>query len=90
MKSIEAFESYHPLFVEGMGSYDTRDPEHVADIVATSVRTHWKRHQPSKPSLLIIQGDPLEPTGISAITPLVANILQLKRGLIVLDGDLAD
>ena len=90
MMPLEAFESYHPLFVEGMGGYDTRDPEHVADTVAASVRAHWKRHQPSKPPLLIIQGDPLEPKGISAITPLIANILQLKRGLIVLDGDLAD
>ena len=90
MTSIEAFESYHPLFVEGMGGYDTRDPEQVADDVAASVSAHWKQHPPSKPPLLIIQGDPLEPKGISAITPLVANILQLKRGLIVLDEDLAD
>ena len=90
MTSIEAFASYHPLFVEGMGGYDTRDPESVADVVAASVSAHWKQHPPSKPPLLIIQGDPLEPKGISAITPLVANILQLKRGLIVLDEDLAD
>lgn len=90
MTSIEAFGSYHPLFVEGMGGYDTRDPEQVADDVAASVSAHWKLHPPSKPPLLIIQGDPLEPKGISAITPLVANILQLKRGLIVLDEDFAD
>jgi len=88
--SIEAFGNYHPLFVEGMGGYDTRDPEWVADVVAASVTAHWKQNSPSKPPLLIIQGDPLEPKGISAITPLVANILQLKRGLIVLDEDLAD
>ena len=90
MTSIEAFENYHPLFVEGMGGYDTRDPERVADFVAASVSAHWKQYPPSKPPLLIIQGDPLESRGISAITPLVANILQLKRGLIVLDEDLAD
>ena len=90
MTSIEAFESYHPLFVEGMGGYDTRDPKQVADDVAASVSAHWRQHPPSKPPLLIIQGDPLEPKGISAITPLVANILELKRGLIVLDEDLAD
>ena len=90
MTSIEAFGNYHPLFVEGMGGYDTRDPEQVADDVAASVSAHWKQHPPSKPPLLIIQGDPLKPIGISAITPLVANILQLKRGLIVLDEDLAD
>ena len=90
MTSIEAFGNYHPLFVEGMGGYDTRDPEQVADVVAASVKEHWQQRPPKKPPLLIIQGDPLEPKGISAITPLVANILQLKRGLIVLDEDLAD
>lgn len=73
-----------------MGGYDTRDPEWVADVVAASVTAHWKQNSPSKPPLLIIQGDPLEPKGISAITPLVANILQLKRGLILLHEDLAD
>ena len=90
MRSIQAFEIYHPLFVEGMGGYDTRDSERIADIVSASVSAHWRQNSPSKPPLLIIQGDPLEPKGISAITPLVANILQLKRGLIVLDEDLAD
>ena len=90
MTSIEAFGNYHPLFVEGMGGYDTRDPEQVANVVAASVKEHWQQRPPKKPPLLIIQGDPLEPKGISAITPLVANILQLKRGLIVLDEDLAD
>ena len=90
MMPLDAFEKYHPLFVEGMGGYDTRGPVRVADTVAASVIAHWKEHPPAKPPLLIIQGDPLEPKGISAITPLVANILQLKRGLIVLDEDLAD
>ena len=90
MTSIESFGSYHPLFVEGMGGYDTRDPEQVADVVAASVSAHWQQHPPSKPPLLVIQGDPLESRGISAITPLVAKTLQLKRGLIVLDEGLAD
>ena len=90
MTSIEAFGNYHPLFVEGMGGYDTRDPEQVADVVAASVKEHWQQRPPKKPPLLIIQGDPLEPKGISAITPRVAKTLKLKRGLIVLDEDLAD
>ena len=90
MMPIKAFKRYHPLFVEGMGGYDTRDPAVVADTVVASVRAHWKQHPPSKPPLLIIQGDPLEPKGISAITPLVSNTLQLERGLIVLDEELAD
>ena len=90
MTSVEAFGSYHPLFVEGMGGYDTRDPEQIADVVVASVTAHWQQRPPSKPPLLIIQGDPLEPKGISAITPLVAKTLQLERGLIVLDENLAD
>ena len=90
MMPIIAFKRYHPLFVEGIGGYDTRDPAVVADTVVASVRAHWKRYPPSKPPLLIIQGDPLEPKGISAITPRVAKSLQLKRGLIVLDENLAD
>ena len=90
MTPIKAFKRYHPLFVEGMGGYDTRDPAVVADTVVASVREHWKRYPPSKPPLLIIQGDPLEPKGISAITPRIATSLQLERGLIVLDEDLAD
>ena len=90
MMAMEAFRQYHPLFVEGPGGYDARDPVFVADMVAASVRAHWERYPPIKPPLLIIQGDPLEPKGISAITPVVAKILQLERGLIVLDEDLAD
>ena len=90
MVSIDAFRSYHPLFVEGMGGYDTRDPARVANTVVASVKAHWEQYPPSKRPLLIIQGDPLEPKGISAITPRIAKTLQLQRGLIVLDEGLAD
>ena len=90
MTSIEAFENYHPLFVEGMGGYDTRDPARVANSVVASVKAHWEQYPPGKPPLLIVQGDPLEPKGISAITPRIAKTLQLERGLIVLDEGLAD
>jgi hypothetical protein len=90
MVFIKAFKSYHPLFVEGMGGYDTRDPARVANTVVASVKAHWEQYPPSKPPLLIIQGDPLEPKGISAITPRVAKSLQLERGLIVLDEGIAD
>ena len=87
---MDAFKQYHPLFVEGMGGYDTRDPTRVASNVVTSLIAHWEQHPPGKPPLLIIQGDPLEAKGISAITPRVAKTLQLERALIVLDEDLAD
>ena len=86
---MKRFEHHHPLFVEGMGGYDTRDPKRVAQVVVQSVQAHWRLHPPSKPPLLIVQGDPLEPRGISAITPLVATELGLERGLIVLDEDIA-
>ena len=39
----------------------------------------------SKPKLLITQGDPLSERGISAITPLVSEMLDIQRGLVVLD-----
>ena len=80
----------HPLFVEGMGGYDTRDPALIADGVVASIRAHWEKYPPRKPPLLIIQGDPLEPRGISAITRLVADALMVDRGLIVLDPAIAD
>ena len=90
MTPIDTIKRYHPLFVEGMGAYDTRDPARIADVVVASIRAHWEQYPPKKPPLLIIQGDPLELRGISAITPRVAKILGLARGLIVLDEDIAD
>ena len=90
MTPIDTIKHYHPLFVEGMGAYDTRDPARIADVVVASIRAHWAQDPPRKPPLLIIQGDPLEPRGISAITPRVAKILGLARGLIVLDEGIAD
>ena len=86
MTSIEAFENYHPLFVEGMGGYDTRDPEQVADVVAASVIAHWKEHPPAKQPLLIIQGDPLD-EGIS-VSRLLCQYPALQR-FDRLDEDLA-
>ena len=87
MTPIDTIKHYHPLFVEGMGAYDTRDPACIADVVVASIRAHWAQYPPRKPPLLIIQGDPLEPRGISAITPRVAKTLGLARGLLVPDRD---
>lgn len=87
---IEEFERYHPLFIEGMSGYDTRDPEKVATEVVASIRNHWRYQPPSKPVLLMLQGDPLTARGISAITRRAANALGVPRGLIVLDDDIAD
>lgn len=89
MMSLEAFKQYHPLFVEGMSGYDTRDPEWVAASVVASLREHWITNPPTKPVLLMLQGDPLTERGISAITRRVASNLGVPRGLIVLDEDIA-
>ena len=88
--SLEAFTQYHPLFVEGMSGYDTRDPDDVAESVVAAIRRHWLRQPPTKPVMLMLQGDPLTERGISAITRRVASTLGVPRGLIVLDEDIAD
>ena len=87
---LEVFKQYHPLFVEGMSGYDPRDPDRVATSVVASVRKHWVTHPPTKPVLLMLQGDPLTERSISAITRRVANALRVPRGLIVLDEEIAD
>lgn len=90
MMSLEAFKQYHPLFVEGISSYDTRDPDDVAESVVVAIRAHWVARPPTKPVMLMLQGDPLTERGISAITRRVASTLGVPRGLIVLDEDIAD
>lgn len=87
---MNKFKHFHPLFVEGMSGYDPRDPEPVAAEVVRALREHWDTRPPSKPVLLMIQGDPLTERGISAITPRVAEALGVQRGLIVLDEEFAD
>ena len=81
---------YHPLIVEGMGAYDQRDPLCVAQQVCRQLTRHWARQPPTKPLILLTQGDPLSDKGISAITPLVAEHFEIPRGLIYLDEDIAD
>ena len=81
---------YHPVLVEGMGAYDQRDPLQVAQQVCRQLTRHWVHRPPSKPLILLTQGDPLSAKGISAITPLVAEHFEIPRGLIYLDEDIAD
>jgi hypothetical protein len=45
-------------------------------------------NKPPWPLLLIIQGDPYTPHGISAITRIVSNDLQIERCLICLNEDI--
>ncbi len=81
---------YHPVFIEGMGNYDERDPVVVADHLVGQLTKHWAKKPPVKPKIIVIQGDPVAATGISAITPLVANYFGITRCLVCLDDHLAD
>jgi len=82
-----ALSKYHPIFIEGMGYYDPRDPSIVANHVVSQLQSHFQNQATpiEKPKLVIIQGDPLNEKGISAITLQVSNLLQVPRGLICLD-----
>ena len=92
---------YHPVIIEGMGYYDPRPPAQVAANIVKSLQSHWSESSSSaqssntttctmnsKPKLLITQGDPKSERGISAITPLVSELLGIQRGLVVLDEDI--
>ena len=75
---IEKLECFHPLVIEGMGGYDPRDPAFVASQIIRQLANRWSTQPPSKPLLLITQGDPYEERGISAITRLVADELDIS------------
>ena len=87
---IEELNLYHPLIIEGMGGYDPRDPSPVAAVIAKQLQARWLIEPAPKPILLITQGDPYEPNGISAITRIVADQLNISRALIFLDPGIAD
>ncbi|MDG0992494.1 MAG: shikimate kinase [Luminiphilus sp.] len=81
---------FHPVFIEGMGYYDPRQPHAVANHITRQLTEHWVKKPPLKPPIVMIQGDPLSPRGISAITPLVAKHLGISRCLVCLDEHIAD
>ena len=87
---IESLEQYHPLIIEGMGGYDPRDPEPIALQLSSQLRARWQANPPTKPVVLVTQGDPIEERGISAITRIVANELGIPRAMAFLDPDIAD
>ena len=88
--AVTALSQYHPVVVEGMGYYDPRDPQRVADHILEQLHRHWDSKETSlKPKLVVIQGDPKADRGISAITPLVAKQLSVSRGLVCLDPEIA-
>jgi len=83
---LRSLEKYHPLFVEGKANGDMRDPRQVTDTILQNLQQYWKKNQINKkPVIMIIQGDPLTPTGISAITRMVASDLNITRVLICFD-----
>ena len=87
---IEKLSLYHPLIIEGMGGYDPRDPYTVAELITKQLQARWSAMPAPKPILLVTQGDPYEANGISAITRIVADQLDISRALIFLDPEIAD
>jgi hypothetical protein len=87
---LTGLAAFHPLVVEGpAGARDPRDPDAVADRLAVALQARWQQSPIVGSPLLITQGDPLEPTGISAITHRLAARLQIPRALVCLDEALA-
>ena len=87
---VDALAQYHPLIIEGMGGYDPRDPKPIARQIASQLRERWQAQPPTKPVVLLTQGDPIEERGISAITRHVADELGVPRAMVFLDPDIAD
>ena len=87
---VESLTQHHPLIIEGMGGYDPRDPKPIALEMASQLRARWQADPPTKPVILVTQGDPIEARGISAITRGVAAALELPRAMVFLDPAIAD
>ena len=87
---MRTMRGHHPLVIEGMGGYDSRDPLWVTQVILEQLKARWTLEPPEKPLLLVTQGDPYEERGVSAITRLVADRLAIQRMLIFLDSSIAD
>jgi hypothetical protein len=87
---VAVLAQHHPLIIEGMGGYDPRDPEPIARQIASQLRERWQAQPPTKPVMLLTQGDPIEERGIAAITRQVADELGVPRAMVFLDPDIAD
>ena len=86
---VDVLAQYHPLIIEGMGGYDPRDPEPIARQITFQLRERWQAQPPTKPVMLLTQGDPIEERGISAITRHLADELGVPRAMVFLDPDIA-
>ena len=79
--ALSKLKDFAPIVVEGgTGRRDQRDPAEVARRVAAALRPRMTERQ----AILVTQGDPLEATGISAITRAVADELAIPRALVTL------
>ena len=58
--ALEQLQRHHPLIIEGMSGYDKRDPLTVASIIVRQLTDRWSVNPPTKPVLLVTQGDPYE------------------------------
>ena len=88
---LQNLSKYHPVVIEGMGHYDTREPAGVVSNIVGRLHAHWERKPPAAAPhgpIVVIQGDPLAEKGISAITRGVAEALGAPRALICLDEDI--
>jgi hypothetical protein len=77
-------QQYHPLVIEGH-TRDTRCASTVANRIVNSLQQRWEEQNMTKPIILVSQGDPLQESGISAITRNVAKELGVKRCLVCFD-----
>ena len=83
--ALSKLKDFAPIVVEGgTGRRDQRDPAEVARRVAAALRPRMTE----RPAILVTQGDPLEATGISAITRLVADELAIPRALVTLPASI--
>lgn len=84
--ALSRLKSFHPIVIEGgTGRRDQRDPDTVARLICAALRPHLPAE---RDAIVVIQGDPLEATGISAITRRVADELRLPRALVTLDASI--
>ena len=83
--ALSKLKDFAPIVVEGgTGRRDQRDPAEVARRVAAALRPRLTERQ----AILVTQGDPMEPTGIAAITRAVADELAIPRALVTLPASI--
>jgi hypothetical protein len=87
--NLQVLSEHHPLVIEGMGAYDSRDPISIASTIYDNLQKRWNKKPPQKPLILVTQGDPYEERGISAITRCLSDRLGISRILVFLDPSIA-